>query len=322
MSQTVFRSLDEARGSFGPCSLAIGNFDGVHIGHQALLHATRTFALANNLQTGVLTFHPHPTVLVAPSRVPPMLCTLEQRLARLRTFGVQKILVLPFTDELALLTPDEFIAAIHSSLETKGIFVGDNFRFGHKKAGTTEVLAALGNKYNFAATFLDRLTFRGKIVSSSAVRLALSECRLALAGHLLGRCFSVAGPVVSGQGIGSKQTVPTLNLRPQEGQIELRGVYVTQTFDLDNGRSWPSITNAGVRPTFGGGEVTIETFLLGPLTGETPRRIRVDFQHYVRPEKQFASAQELKEQIFKDVTRARVYWRRVQALKQPSASIY
>jgi riboflavin kinase / FMN adenylyltransferase len=322
MSQTVFHSLEEARGNFGPCSLAIGNFDGVHIGHKALLHATRAFALANDLQTAVLTFHPHPTVLVAPSRVPPMLCTLEQRIARLVALGVQKILVLPFTEELALLTPEEFIAAICSSLETKGIFVGDNFRFGHGKAGTTDVLAGLGAKHNFATTFLERLTFRGKIVSSSAVRLALSEHRLALAGHLLGRCFSVEGTVVAGQGIGSKQTVPTLNLRPHEGQLELRGVYVTQTFDLDNGRSWPSITNAGVRPTFGGGDVTIETFLLGPLVGETPQRIRVDFHHYLRPEKQFSSPQELKEQIFKDVARARVYWRRVQALKQPPAWIY
>ena len=311
MSQQVFRSIEEARGKFGPVSLAIGNFDGVHIGHRALLRAAQDFAHAQALKTAVLTFHPHPTVLVAPSRVPPMLCTLEQRIRRLQEAGAEAILVLPFTEEVACLTPEEFVQQILvTALNTKAVFVGDNFRFGHDKCGTPEVLRALGDTYEFATTFLDRVTYRGRIVSSSAIRQALANYQMLLAARMLGRCFSIDGPVVSGQGIGSKQTVPTLNLRPSEGQMTLRGVYITKTTDMDNGQAWPSITNAGVRPTFGGNDVSIETFLLGPLEGNAPKNIRVDFRRYVRDEQQFSSPGALREQIMKDVGRAKSYWRR------------
>jgi riboflavin kinase/FMN adenylyltransferase len=315
MNVQVFRSLEEAHGKFGPASLAIGNFDGVHIGHQALLNAARTFATEHNVKPAVLTFHPHPTVLVAPSRVPPMLCTLERRIKRLQDAGAERILVLPFTEQLSALSPQQFVGQIlESALQAKAVFVGESFRFGHKKAGSPEVLAELGLHHNIATTFLKHITFRGRVVSSSAIRQALAENHLALAARMLGRCFAVEGPVVSGQGIGSKQTVPTLNLLPAAGQLLLHGVYVTQTVDTDNGRVWPSITNAGKRPTFGGGDVTIETFLLGPLEGETPRNIRVEFRRYVRAERQFPSPEELKKQIMQDVGRARTYWRRVSGL--------
>jgi riboflavin kinase/FMN adenylyltransferase len=131
------------------------------------------------------------------------------------------------------------------------------------------------------------------------------------AARLLGRCFSILGPVVAGQGIGRRETVPTLNILPVPEQILLRGVYITRTVDLGSERTWPSITNVGVRPTFQGEGVTIESFLLGPLTGEAPREIRVEFRRFVREERQFENPQALKQQIFRDVARAQAYWRRV-----------
>ncbi len=315
MSAQVFRSLEEARGKFGPASLAIGNFDGVHIGHRALIGAMSECAAANSLHPSVLTFHPHPTVLVAPDRVPPMLCTLDERIQRLAELGVEKILVLPFTQELSHCTPEEFVSQVLvDALNTKATFVGDNFHFGYRQAGTPDVLSQLGRQYGFSTAFLKPVTYQGKVVSSSAIRTALANHRLLFASKLMNRCFSVAGPVVSGQGIGTRQTVPTLNILPVPDQLLLRGVYITRTFDLASDRNWPSITNVGVRPTFQGQGVTIESFLLAPLIGESPRHLRVEFRRFVREERQFENPEALKQQIMRDVSRTQAYWRRVATL--------
>jgi riboflavin kinase / FMN adenylyltransferase len=146
------------------------------------------------------------------------------------------------------------------------------------------------------------------------VREYLAAGNVARAGRLLGRCFAIEGPIVTGHGVGSKQTVPTLNLRPAAGQLLPRGVYVTETLDLRTGRYWPSITNAGVRPTFGGDDLTIETFLLDSLEGRAPEHIEVRFRRFIRPERQFPTPDALKGQIFKDAARAQAYWRRLSKL--------
>jgi riboflavin kinase/FMN adenylyltransferase len=312
MSALVFRSLAEAQGQFGPASLAIGNFDGVHIGHRALISAVSDYAQAHALRKGVLTFHPHPTVLVAPDRVPPMLCGLDERIQFLQELGVERILVLPFTKELSLFTPEQFVSGVLvGALNTKATFVGDNFHFGHRQAGTPAVLTQLGERYGFATTFLKPVTYKGEVVSSSAIRSALIAHRLAFASRLMGRCFSVAGQVAAGQGIGARQTVPTLNILPVPEQLLLRGVYITRTLDLNSDRNWASITNVGVRPTFQGEGVTIESYLLSALTGDAPREIRVEFRRFVRAERQFENPDALKQQIWRDVARAQTYWRRL-----------
>lgn len=323
MSGAVFRSLEEARHRFGPCALTIGNFDGVHIGHQALLAQAADYAAAKNLAPAVLTFDPHPAAVVAPERVPAMICTLEQRLELLSAAGADRILVLPFTAEVARLTPEQFVSQILVDVvETQAVFVGNNFRFGHKQAGNPEVLLALGMRYGFVSQFVQPISFRGEIVSSSLIRKYLVSGKVARAARLLGRSFFVEGPIVPGHGVGSKQTVPTLNLRPDPGQLVPRGVYVTETIDQLGNRRWPSITNVGVRPTFGGDELTIETFLLSPLGGKSPERIKVDFRRFVRVERQFANPEALKTQILKDVSTAQKYWRRIAKSAQPAPSIY
>ena len=311
MSTSVFRSLEYARGNFGPCALAIGNFDGVHIGHQVLIRESVQFAAQKHITPAVLTFDPHPTAVVAPDRMPQMICTLDQRLKLLRRFGAERILVLPFTSELARLSPEEFVVQVLSGvLQTRGVFVGDNFRFGYKQAGTPDVLRSLGEKYSFATEFIHPVRYRNEVVSSSSIRTYLSSGNVARAGRLLGHCFTLEGPVIGGHGIGSKQTVPTLNLRPVQNQVSPRGVYITETTDR-TGRCWPSITNVGVRPTFGGEELTIETYLLAALTGTSPEWIQVQFRRFVRPERRFPDPAALIEQILKDVAQARKYWRRV-----------
>jgi len=315
MSVRVFRSLTEASGHFGPAALAIGNFDGVHVGHRALIGAMCEYADAHSLKRGVLTFHPHPTVLVAPDRVPPMICTLDDRIARLQSLGVERIMVLPFTPELSRQTPEEFVSKVLlGDLNTKATFVGSNFHFGYRQAGTPAILTRLGQAHGFATTFLQPITYKGDVICSSAIRKALTDHRLLFASRLLGRCFSVFGPVVSGQGIGRRETVPTLNILPVADQIHLSGVFITKTFDLASDRTWQSITNIGVRPTFRGEGVTIESFLLSPLTGDSPTNIRVEFRRFVREEQKFENPQALKRQIFRDVARAHTYWRRIDKL--------
>jgi riboflavin kinase / FMN adenylyltransferase len=320
---TVFRSLEAARDRFGPCALAIGNFDGVHVGHQALLDETARFASDNNYVPAALTFHPHPAAIVAPERLPPLVCSLERRIRLLAAAGAEHILVLPFTEQIAHLSPEEFVSQILVNvLNTKAVFVGENFRFGHKQAGTPAVLKALSERYGFVSRFLPPVSCRGEMVSSSAIRKHLIAGRVSRAARLLGRCFSLEGPIVAGHGVGSKQTVPTLNLQPPSDQVIPRGVFITQTLETPNGRRWPSITNAGMRPTFHGTELTVETFLLSPLDGEPPQYIQVNFHWFVRPEREFPNAAELKAQILKDVSRAQKYWHRVSELQTRIVSVY
>jgi len=312
MKAQVYFSMDSAQGRFGPCALTIGNFDGVHRGHQELLNVTCDYAREHRISPAVLTFHPHPAVFVAPQRVPELICSLEDRIRLLSEAGAERIMVLPFNEHLALFTPEEFISQIVvKGLHAQAVFVGENFRFGHKQTGNTETLKDLGQAHDFRARFIPPVYYRGKLVSSSAIRQSIIGGNVAFAGRLLGRCFSLQGDVVKGQGVGSKQTVPTLNLNPPAGQVIPRGVYVTQTWEPTSGRVWPSITNVGTRPTFAGSELTVETFLLAPLEGEPPRHIQVQFRRFIRSEQQFSDAAALKAQILRDVGRAQAFWRRV-----------
>jgi riboflavin kinase/FMN adenylyltransferase len=312
MKTQVHFSMDSAQGNFGPCAVTIGNFDGVHRGHQALLKATCDYARRHGLRPAVLTFHPHPAVFVAPHRVPELLCGLEDRIRLLGEAGAERILVLPFNEHLACFTPEQFVSQIIvKGLHAQAVIVGESFRFGHRQAGNTATLQELGKVYDFAAQFLASVSYRGRIVSSSTIRKCIDAGDVSFAGRLLGRCFFLEGDIVTGQGIGSQQTVPTLNLHPPKGQIIPRGVYITETFERATGRIWPSITNAGTRPTFDGNELTIETFLLAPLDGPAPAHIQVRFRRFIRREQYFADAASLKAQILRDVGRAQAFWRRV-----------
>ncbi len=306
----IFRSLEDAHGCFGPCALAIGNFDGVHIGHQALIRQVVGFSQNRGITPAVLTFDPHPTSVVAPDRVPLLLCPVSERLELLASAGIERVLVLNFTADTAKLSPQEFVNQILiRTLDTKAVFVGENFRFGYKQGGTPHVLKGLGDEHDFSCCFLAPVTFRGRVVSSTTIRTDLTEGYVVKAGRLLGRCFALSGPVVSGRGIGSKQTVPTLNLRPGPELLVPHGIFVTETLEPATGRRWPSVTSCGYNPTFGATELTVETYLLEDLKGASPREITVRFLHFLRREQTYPDAATLKVQIMKDVARAEAYWR-------------
>jgi riboflavin kinase/FMN adenylyltransferase len=293
-------------------ALTIGNFDGVHAGHRLLFRRVVEAARENGLRPVALTFDPHPTRVVAPQRAPRLLTTVEERCALIREQGIGEVVVLPFTVDFARLTPEEFVSQVLvDSLGARLILVGENFRFGHKHAGDVRLLAELGARYGYETRIVDAVKCRGRVVSSSAVRRLIENGEVATGARLLERPHALSGDVVPGHGVGSKQTVPTLNLHTLGEVLPCKGVYLTRTRDLESGRCWNSITNIGNRPTFDGDELSIETFLLDPLTEPSPKRIRVEFLRRVREERKFESPEALKAQILRDVGRARAYFRRV-----------
>jgi riboflavin kinase/FMN adenylyltransferase len=312
MPVRVFRTAEEARGTFGPCALSIGNFDGVHRGHQALFAEVRRIASEHNWNPSVLTFDPHPTSVVAPARAPRLLSTIEQRCRVMSRSGIEQVLVLPFNPQVAALSPEDFVQSILVDCAgARAVVVGDNFRFGHKQAGDFRLLSALGKTHGFQVRAIPAISLRGTAVSSSEIRRLILAGDVSRAARLLGRFYALEGTVVSGHGIGSRQTVPTLNLDTAAEVLPATGVYVTRASDLDqDGRWWPSITNVGYRPTFNGDSLTVETHLLAPLDGEAPPRLRVAFTHRLRDERRFDSPEALRAQILRDVSRAQAWHRR------------
>ncbi len=297
--------LDDVLPDFGPCALTVGNFDGVHTGHQELMRRTAELARAGRWKAAVLTFQPHPAKVIAPSRAPKMLCDFRRRAELMADAGIDHVLVLPFTEEVSRWTPEEFVLQLLvRKLGAKSIVIGDDFRFGHKQAGDRAMLEAFGKQYGFQVVTVPPVEIRNQRVSSSLVRAMAAEGRVARASRLLARPFEVEGRVVGGHGIGSKQTVPTLNLAPDCEVLPRSGVYVTRTLELPVGRRWESITNVGMRPTFNGDALTVETYLLSPFEPPDPERIRVQFLWRVRDERKFDSPEELKAQILRDARRA------------------
>jgi riboflavin kinase/FMN adenylyltransferase len=321
----IYHSLAELPPDFGPCALTIGNFDGVHSGHRRILRQLKALADARGWKPSVLTFDPHPTRVVAPKRTPRLLTSPEGRAELMREEGIEQVLILPFTRELAVLSPEEFVRQLLlGRLDARAVLVGDNFRFGHRHAGNVRVLAELGQRLGFETQIVHSVTCRGRVVSSSGIRELIRTGRVPLAARFLQRPYALEGRVVSGRGMGSKQTVPTLNLATAAEVIPARGVYVTRTRDLETGCQWNSLTNIGYRPTFGqSDQLSIETFLLdraapGPEGAPLPPagssgRLRVEFLWRLRDERKFESPSALKAQILKDARAAQSYFRRAQA---------
>jgi riboflavin kinase/FMN adenylyltransferase len=307
----VYRSLAEVPADFGPCAITIGNFDGVHAGHRRILRRLNDLARAHGWKPSVLTFDPHPTRVVAPERAPQLMTLPEGRVALMAEEGVEQVLILPFDRQVALLSPDQFVRnLLVERLEARAVLVGDNFRFGHRQAGTVATLRQLGAELGFETEIVPAVTCRGQVVSSSGIRRMIATGRVALAARFLERPYRLEGEVESGRGVGSRETVPTLNLATSAALIPASGVYLTRTRDLENTRLWNSITNVGYRPTFGEStQLSIETFVLDPL-GDSPRRIAVEFLERVRDERKFESPEALKAQILKDVAVAQRYFRR------------
>lgn len=313
----VFHSPAEVPPAFGPSAVTVGNFDGVHVGHRQIMRRLVSAARAERLVPTVLTFDPHPARVLAPDRAPRLILTTAQKLRKLEEEGIEAVLLLPFSLEFAKLTPEQFAERILAqTLKVRRVLVGEDFRFGHRQSGNVETLRELGGQLGFILEPIAAIGARGERFSSSAIRKLVSAGRVSRACRMMGAPFSLEGAVVKGRGIGSKQTVPTLNLSPENELLPKAGVYATRVRDLKNGREWTAVTNVGIRPTFGDeGGLTVESFLLSEFGGATPSRIEVAFLAFIREERKFDSADLLKRQILRDAGAASRFHRRFARLR-------
>lgn len=302
------RHAGKQRASF----LTIGNFDGLHLGHQKILRTVveQKISAAQKGEThlaAVVTFDPHPLKLLRPVEAPPMLATLDQRLAGFEQAGIDAAMVLKFDETLSKLSAKEFVLEVLvNQLCVKHVLVGDNFRFGHRQAGDVQMLKGLGQQFGFAVAVAAPVEVDGEIVSSTAVRKALAEGNAPRATKLLGRPFVLSGRVVPGTGTGRKDLVPTLNLLPDQECLPAKGVYVTET--VVEMESFPSVTNIGTRPTLDGTKLTVETHLLDFNRSVTSGPLEVRFLSRLRDEQKFPSLDALRQQILGDIAQARDYF--------------
>jgi len=310
----IYRSLEQIAQPGSRTVVTIGNFDGIHLAHQVLLRRVRERAQERNASSVAVTFDPHPARILAPHKAPRLLTPLPVKEELLEKSGVDRLLILPFTEEFSRWSPERFVEQVLvKTLEAQHVVVGDNFRFGHRQAGTSAVLRNLGQEWSFQIEVISRICFRKTTVSSSEIRRLLEQGKVSLANRLLGRPFSVRNRIEPGLGIGSSQTVPTLNLAAYDGMLPTVGVYVT--WAKLNGRLLRSVTNVGHRPTFGERELGVETHLLEPWAGPPPETLEVRFLYRLRDERKFDSPEQLKAQILRDVQRAETYFRRLERFR-------
>jgi phosphoribosyl 1,2-cyclic phosphate phosphodiesterase len=285
--------------------LAIGNFDGIHLGHQAILRAVEERAIETGCLANALTFDPSPRKVLKPESAPSRLSTSAQRMDWFGMVGLESAVVMPFTLELARLSPEDFVDQILvRDLQVRAVLVGENFRFGHRQAGDVKLLRELGMRKGFDVVVIPPVAYRGEIVSSTCIRKSISEGDVSHAARLLGRPFVLTGEVVKGAGVGRRFTFPTLNLVPEQEMLPAQGVYVTRTRLDGEGKTLRSVTNIGLRPTFNGSGITIETHLLNFSEEIQPKRIEVHFWKRLRAERKFNGPDELRMQIGKDIANA------------------
>ena len=350
---STFTSAEAWHSRFGKFNqssvLAIGSFDGIHLGHQAILRSVAARARTLSAVPTALTFDPSPRAVLRPETAPSQISTIAQRIASFRALGLEAAVVLPFTVELSRLTPEEFVEQILlRNLRIRALFVGEDFRFGHKQAGDVNLLRRLGAEHGFEVVILPPVIYRGEVVSSTLIRKEIAEGDVSRAARLLERPFALTGEVVSGTGTGRRFTFPTLNLAPEQSLLPRRGVYITRTLLEGETCSYRSVTNIGMRPTFNGSALSIETHILdsglnaaqrfsaasssvssvdeersgGLKPAATPKRIEVRFWQRLRDEKKFSGPEELRLQIARDIAAANKFFsrlRRFRSIRQPSS---
>lgn len=305
----IFHGTENANIS-RPTVLTLGVFDGLHLGHQQIMRTVVDRAEKVGAIPTAITFDPHPRAVLYPESSPPLLQTLDQRLAAFEFLGIQQAIVIRFNKDFASQDAEFFLRQMISErLQAVEVFLGKGFEFGKDRGGNIELLRRMSRELGFFADEVPEVRLRGKRVSSSGVRQALFDGRTNLARRMLGRPYGVEGQIEHGSSRGHEIGFPTANLKPQNRVIPRLGVYVTATLIKDTWRR--SITNIGVRPTFGkDSEPSIETFIFeydGDLYGDV---LRVRFLHRLRDERKFSGMEQLKAQIETDARRALKFFAR------------
>jgi len=305
----VFHKVEDIPASFGPALLSVGNFDGVHRAHARVLANIVSRAREQGRKSVAVTFEPHPVRILRPDSGLKLLTPTPEKLRLLRATGVDAVFLLPFTRDLSLVTPRDFAHDIlKSKLQAREVHEGYNFHFGNKAAGDLNLLTEFGREMGFEVKAYPELRLRREPVSSTHIRRLLVEGRVSRARHLLARPFSILSTAGRGRGYGSKYTVPTINLSRYEELVPGDGVYVTRTRVGE--QCFDSVTNVGNRPTFGADSFAIETHLLNfhPIELNPETEVEIYFLQRLRDEIKFPSVEALREQIGKDVRKARRYF--------------
>jgi riboflavin kinase/FMN adenylyltransferase len=300
----IVRGLESCRPDADPSAVALGAFDGIHLGHRAILGTAVTQARLHGLQALACTFDPHPIEVLQPERAPVPITTLDERLELIAETGIDTTVVVAFTRAVAKVEPEDFVGrVVVATLKARDIVVGFNHRFGRGARGDAALLERLASELGFRAHVVPPMTVDGVPVSSSEIRAALQRGDLPKAARLLGRAYSIEGEVVRGAGRGRTLGFPTANVRTARPLLLPVGVYACQV-DVDGVR-YQAVINVGVRPTFGETELAVEAHLLdfsGDIYG---RRIRLTFLRRIRDERKFPSIDALRDQIALDVLAAR-----------------
>ena len=311
----IFRHIEEVPADFGPTIVTVGNFDGVHRAHQAVIAEVVLRARDMGAKAVAVTFDPHPTRVLRPDVAPKLITPTPLKLQLLARTGLEAVVLLPFSRDLSLMTPRDFAATILAGkLRAREVHEGFNFHFGHKAEGNVVRLAEFGRELGFDVKAYPALTIRGEVVSSSRIRELLQAGKVSRARALLGRVFSVLSNPGRGRGYGHKYTVPTINLARYDEMVPGNGVYVTRIRVGDE--TFDSVTNVGVRPTFGEDSFAIESHLLNfhPISLMAQTEVELCFLERLRDEQRFPSVEALREQISRDVHRARRYFHHMQRL--------
>jgi len=304
----LVRGLHNLRPQHLGCVVTIGNFDGVHRGHQAILARLRARAVALGLPSCVVIFEPQPREFFTPELAPARLTRLRDKLTLLAEAGVDRVLCLAFNRRLRELSAAEFVRAVLvDGLGVRHLEVGDDFRFGCDRAGDFDFLLQAGASNGFSVEAASTVEVQGQRVSSTRVREALAAADFALAEDLLGRPFQLAGRIVHGQALGRQLGTPTANVQLKRRRVPLTGVYLVST-EVD-GQHWPGVANIGVRPSVASdGNAHLEVHLLDFSGDLYDRRLTVAFHRKLRDEQRFASLEALKAAIAADVAVARAHW--------------
>jgi len=305
----VFRGLPNAE-SRAPCALTIGNFDGVHRGHQALLMRVKEAANAQQLPVCVMTFEPHPREFFQPAGAPPRIALLRDKLEALREYGVDRVVVEHFNRNFANQSPDGFVErTLVNGLHTRWIMVGDDFCYGAKRAGNFASLQAAGIRHGFTVEHLATVTDPdGMRISSSSVRAALAAGDLDTAARALGRSYAISGHVIHGRKLGTQLGFPTLNLPIAHKRPALTGIYIVRVHGVA-AKPLPGVASLGLRPTVSdSGRVLLETHLLDWSGNAYGKLVRVEFLKKLRDEAKFSSLAALEHAIAQDVELAHAYF--------------
>ena len=316
MAFAVYHSIDQLPADFaaGRTALSVGNFDGIHIGHQKILRSVKDRALAAGARAAVVTFDPHPMRVLAPERAPVMIQTLSQRLASFEQMGLDAALVLKFDEALSRVSGEDFIERyLVRGLRARSILVGANFRFGHRGAGDVALLKKFGERDGFEVETIPPVESGGQVVSSTLVRNEVAAGNVAAVIPMLGRPFSMTGEIRPGAGRGRTILFPTLNLAPEQELLPKLGVYATES--VVDGNLHTSVTNVGTRPTFNGTGITVESHLFGFDEILKGGPVEVRFHLRIRDEQKFPGVEALRAQIARDIESAQKYFAEREPMK-------